>query len=61
MKEIQNVGGRAIAVIGNMMESGFIANLIQEAAAFGGGKIHIIVNNAGYTWDGMIHRVSPAV
>ena len=58
MHEIQRDGGRAIAVIGNMMESDFIAKIVQEAAAFGGGKIHIIVNNAGYTWDGMIHRVS---
>lgn len=32
---------------------------MQKAAEFGNGKIHIIVNNAGFTWDGVIHKVSP--
>ena len=32
--------------------------LVSAAAAHGNGKIHIIVNNAGYTWDGVIHRMT---
>jgi 3-oxoacyl-[acyl-carrier protein] reductase len=32
--------------------------LIEKAAEFGNGKIHIIVNNAGYTWDGVIHKMT---
>merc|ERR1712098_823245 len=28
------------------------------AADFGSGKINIIVNNAGYTWDGVIHKMT---
>ena len=32
--------------------------LVRKEAEFGNGKIHIIVNNAGYTWDGVIHRMS---
>lgn len=30
---------------------------MKRAAEFGNGKIHIIVNNAGFTWDGVIHKV----
>jgi hypothetical protein len=30
---------------------------VKRAAEFGNGKIHIIVNNAGFTWDGVIHKV----
>jgi hypothetical protein len=30
---------------------------VEKAAEFGEGKIHIIVNNAGFTWDGVIHKV----
>ena len=28
------------------------------AADFGGAKIHIIVSNAGYTWDDAIHKIT---
>lgn len=31
---------------------------MKKTAEFGKGKIHIIVNNAGFTWDGVIHKVS---
>lgn len=40
-----------------MLDDGYIENLVKQAAEFGGGKIHIIVNNAGFTWDGVIHKV----
>ena len=32
-----------------------IDELVKKAADFGGGKIHIIVNNAGFTWDGFVY------
>ena len=41
-----------------MLDSEYIKTLVKKAAEFGNGKIHIIVNNAGYTWDGVIHKVS---
>lgn len=50
--------GRALAVIGDIMDSKYITELVKKAAEFGNGKIHIIVNNAGFTWDGVIHKVS---
>lgn len=40
-----------------MLNDAYIAELVKKAAEFGGGKIHIIVNNAGFTWDGVIHKV----
>ena len=42
-----------------MLDDKYIDALVKQAAEFGGGKIHIIVNNAGYTWDGVIHKVRP--
>ncbi|KAI0815571.1 3-oxoacyl-reductase [Xylaria sp. FL0064] len=50
--------GRALAVPGDVLDTAYHASLIEKAAAFGGGKIHILVNNAGYTWDGVIHKMS---
>ena len=40
-----------------MLDDKYIEELVKKAAEFGDGKIHIIVNNAGYTWDGVIHKV----
>ena len=42
---------------GDMTNAQDIDDLVKKAADFGGGKIHIIVNNAGFTWDGTIHKV----
>ncbi|KAJ4349830.1 uncharacterized protein N0V89_008449 [Didymosphaeria variabile] len=56
--EINQSGGAALAVAGDVLDDAYIADLIKKAADFGGGKIHIIVNNAGYTWDGVIHKMT---
>jgi 3-oxoacyl-[acyl-carrier protein] reductase len=45
-------------VAGDVLDDNYIKTLISKAAEFGGGKIHIIVNNAGYTWDGVIHKMT---
>ena len=37
-----------------MLNSEYINELVKKSAEFGGGKIHIIVNNAGFTWDGVM-------
>jgi 3-oxoacyl-[acyl-carrier protein] reductase len=57
-QEIKDFGGSAIAVAGDVMNDAYIKELIKKAAEFGDGKIHIIVNNAGYTWDGVIHKMT---
>jgi 3-oxoacyl-[acyl-carrier protein] reductase len=41
-----------------MLNATYIDELVKEAADFGNGKIHIIVNGAGYTWDGVIHKMT---
>ncbi|OAG37873.1 hypothetical protein AYO21_07979 [Fonsecaea monophora] len=42
----------------DMLDFAYIPKLVQEAAKFGNGKIHIIVNNAGFTWDSVIHKMT---
>ncbi|KAI0459716.1 short-chain dehydrogenase [Xylaria acuta] len=49
--------GRALAVPGDVLDTAYQTSLIKRAADFGGGKLHILVNNAGYTWDGVIHKM----
>jgi len=56
--EIVKSGGQAIAVPGDMLDAEYLKVLVKKTAEFGEGKIHIIVNNAGYTWDGVIHKMS---
>lgn len=41
-----------------MLSDSYIDELVKKTAEFGNGKIHIIVNNAGFTWDGVIHRTT---
>jgi 3-oxoacyl-[acyl-carrier protein] reductase len=58
-REINDGGGSALAVPGDLLNDAYITDLVKRTAEFGNGKIHIIVNNAGFTWDGVIHKVSP--
>lgn len=55
---INKSGGQALAVPGDILNTDYIDDLVKKSAEFGSGKIHIIVNNAGFTWDGVIHKVS---
>lgn len=43
---------------GDITDAKYIDDLVKRAAEFGGGQIHIIVNNAGYTWDGVVHKMT---
>lgn len=61
VKDINSSGGRALGVPGDITSDEFINELVKKSAEFGGGKIHIIVNNAGVTWDGVIHKVRKVV
>ncbi|KAI5360501.1 Putative short-chain dehydrogenase/reductase SDR, NAD(P)-binding domain superfamily [Septoria linicola] len=56
--EINKNGGRAINVPGDILNDQYIKDLVKKAAEFGGGKIHVIINNAGFTWDGVIHKTT---
>ena len=50
-------GGHAIAVAGNVTEPDFPSHLMKTAVDTYG-QLNILVNNAGYTWDGMSHKMS---
>ncbi len=57
VEEIKKAGGEAVGVPGDVTDPEFPDKLMKGAMdAFG--KINIIVNNAGYTWDGMLHKMS---
>lgn len=54
---IEAAGGAARAVAGDITDPAFPEALAGAAVeAYGG--LHILVNNAGYTWDGMLHKMS---
>ena len=54
---IRQQGGEAIAVAGSVTDPKFPDRLAKAAVdKFGG--LDIIVNNAGYTHDGVIHKMS---
>ncbi|KFY28148.1 hypothetical protein V493_03074 [Pseudogymnoascus sp. VKM F-4281 (FW-2241)] len=57
-KKINESGGSAISVAGDVLDENYLKTLVKKAAEFGNGKIHIIVNNAGFTWDGVIHKIT---
>ena len=54
---IRNAGGKAIVVAGDVTDEAFPTQLIKATLDNFGG-IDIIVNNAGYTWDGVIHKMT---
>ena len=51
------IGGEAVSVVGDVTGADFAQRFIAAATeAYGG--IDIIVNNAGYTWDGVIQNMT---
>lgn len=53
---IEAEGARAVACVGNVTDPEFAPRFIKTGVdAFGG--IDIIVNNAGYTWDGLVQKM----
>ncbi|MGO9021629.1 MAG: SDR family NAD(P)-dependent oxidoreductase [Syntrophobacteraceae bacterium] len=57
VEEIRKSGGEAIASVGDVTAEGFAEKLVK-AAMDQWGALHIIVNNAGFTWDNLIHKMS---
>jgi 3-oxoacyl-[acyl-carrier protein] reductase len=57
VEEIKNMGGQAVAVTGDVTTDGMAEKIIQTALNIYGG-IDVIVNAAGYTWDGMIQNMT---
>ncbi|NOP95855.1 SDR family oxidoreductase [Mycolicibacterium fortuitum] len=54
---VEAAGGRAVACVGNVTDINFGERFVQTAVdSFGG--LDIIVNNAGYTWDSVIQKMT---
>lgn len=57
LQAVRSAGGEGVACPGNVAAADFPQRFIQTAIdAFGG--LDIIVNNAGYTWDNVIQKMS---
>jgi 3-oxoacyl-[acyl-carrier protein] reductase len=55
--DIVAAGGQAVACAGSVTDSGFAERFVGTALeSFGG--LDIIVNNAGYTWDSVVQKMS---
>jgi 3-oxoacyl-[acyl-carrier protein] reductase len=54
---IQEAGGVALVVAGDVTDPNFPGQLVQKAVETFG-ALNILVNGAGYTWDGMIHKMT---
>src|ERR671911_1180270 len=46
------------AVFAGDLTAGGVPEALVQAAVDAFGQLDIVVNNAGYTWDGMLHRMS---
>jgi 3-oxoacyl-[acyl-carrier protein] reductase len=55
--EIRAAGGEAIACVGSVTQADFADRFVRSAIDQWG-DIHIIVNNAGYTWDNVIQKMT---
>jgi 3-oxoacyl-[acyl-carrier protein] reductase len=51
------IGGDAAVFAGDLTAEG-VADALVQAAVESFGQLDIVVNNAGYTWDGMAHKMS---
>ena len=54
---VEQLGGRAVACIGNVTAVDFGERIVDTAVKHFGG-VHVVVNNAGYTWDNVIQRMT---
>ncbi|MEU5974896.1 3-oxoacyl-ACP reductase family protein [Streptomyces sp. NPDC047315] len=56
-KDIEAAGGRAVTCVGSVVDADFAERFVNTAVeSFGG--LDVIVNNAGYTWDTVIQKMS---
>jgi 3-oxoacyl-[acyl-carrier protein] reductase len=57
VSSLQAEGGAAHALVGDVAEPSMPARLVETALqAFGG--LDILVNSAGFTWDGTLHKMT---
>ncbi len=57
VQAIRNAGGQAVACVGSVTESDFAERFVDTAInEFQG--LDIIINNAGYTWDNVVQKMT---
>ncbi len=57
LADIRAVGGTAVACVGSVTDDGFADRFVKTAIDNFGG-LDIIINNAGYTWDNVIQKMT---
>jgi len=57
VESVRQAGGTAVACVGNVTAPDFAERFINTAVSEYQG-IDIIINNAGYTWDGVIQKMT---
>jgi 3-oxoacyl-[acyl-carrier protein] reductase len=58
ISQIKNQGGEAVGVVGDVTADDFAEKFVQTSVNAFGPDIHVIVNNAGYTWDCVVHKMT---
>ncbi|HEX4247169.1 MAG TPA: SDR family oxidoreductase [Pseudonocardia sp.] len=56
-RDVKAAGGNAVACVGSVTEDGFGERFVAAATETFGG-LDVIVNNAGYTWDNVMQKMS---
>ncbi|MEE2058805.1 SDR family NAD(P)-dependent oxidoreductase [Rhodococcus artemisiae] len=56
-RDIKEAGGQAVTCLGSVSEEGFAERFVATATETFG-SLDIIVNNAGYTWDSVIQKMT---
>ncbi len=57
VSELESIGAEAVACVGSVTDADFGTRFVKTALETYGG-VDIIVNNAGYTWDSVIQKMT---
>lgn len=57
VEAIKSAGGEAVAHVGDVTSPDFAQRIVKKAIDTWG-ALHILVNNAGFTWDSLIHKMT---
>ena len=56
-RAIREAGGEALVVAGDVTASNFPEHILNKTISTYG-KLNILVNNAGYAWDALVHKMT---
>ena len=57
VEAIKELGGEAVGCVGSVTDPGFADRFVATAVETFGG-VDIVINNAGYTWDSVVQKMS---